>query len=163
MKKMSKIISLTFVVLLFSGCATIFKGTSASVRMNSTPSGAAVYVNNVNRGKTPLTLSLSRNNNYNLAFKMKGYQDVNMTINKKFDVATTIVGNIVSWGIIGIVVDIVDGSAYSLTPADINANMQGLAHAGYIPSHFNKKNKTLTVFMLTKQQWNAIKASHSGK
>jgi len=151
MNKIYKIITASLVAVLFVGCATIFKGSHANVRMNSEPSGATVMINNIDHGKTPITLSLSRTKDYTITFKMDGYKDVNMEVNKHFDGVTTIVGNIFSWGIIGIVVDLADGAAYTLKPADLTAYMKSLKNAGYIPSSYNKKSKTLTVFMLTKE------------
>lgn len=137
-------------------CATIFKGSSADVRVNSSPSGADIYINSIDRGKTPQTLSLKRNKDYVLSFKKEGYEDVNVEVNKKFDIGTTVVGNIFSWGILGIIVDLAGGSAYSLTPADVEANMDNLKNAGYLPEESEIKKNDIHVIMLTKEQWSEI-------
>lgn len=159
MKSVYKYAMLALLIILLVGCATIFKGTSANVRLNSSPSGATVLINNIDHGKTPVTLSLARNKDYTVTFKMDGYKDVNMEINKQFDILTTVVGNIFSWSLIGIIVDVADGAAYTLKPADLTAYMKKLQEAGYVPTHFNKKSNTLTVLMLTQAQWNQIKSN----
>ena len=149
-------------IILFSfftsSCATIFKGSSAEVRVNSSPSGAEVFINDMDRGKTPLTLNLNRNDNYILHFKKDGYEDVRVEVRKKFDGATTIVGNLFSWWLLGIVVDVASGAAYSLSPADINGNMDELKEAGIINPDKIREGE-IHVFMLTKEQWSKIGAS----
>lgn len=114
------------------GCATIFKGSNADINVNSAPSGATVMINGIDKGETPQSLSLQRSENHVLTFKKEGYKDVKVEVQKKFDGATTILGNIVSWFLVGIVVDVATGAAYSLNPADVQANMNKLKEAGYI-------------------------------
>lgn len=48
----SSIIALILTAFLFaSGCTTIFKGSSADVRVNSTPSNADIYINGIDKGQ----------------------------------------------------------------------------------------------------------------
>lgn len=156
--KLIKVISIFLIAFYSVGCATIFKGSNADIRVNSAPAGARVYVNEIDKGKTPTTLSLKRDNSYILHFKKEGYKDVKLEVQKKFDAATTIVGNLFSWWVLGVVVDVASGAAYSLTPADVNANMEQLKNAGIIKEGQAKKNE-IFVFMLTQKQWNKIKAA----
>ena len=141
------------------GCATIFKGSKADINVNSQPSDATVYINGIDKGSTPQTLALDRGEDHILTFKKDGYEDVKVEINKKFDGATTILGNIVSWALVGIVVDVATGAAYSLEPADVQANLNQMKNAGII-DHMPKKDKNgITVIMLTKEQWKQIRAA----
>lgn len=151
-----KLLSVIGLSVLIAGCATIFKGSSADVQVNSSPSGADVYINEIDRGSTPQTLSLKRNKNYVLTFKKEGYEDVNMEIDKKFDIGTTVVGNIFSWGLLGIIVDAATGAAYTLTPADLDANMDELAEAGHVPSDLDLKEDEIHVVMLTQEEWEDV-------
>ena len=152
------IVLITVVGLLTFNCASIFKGSSADVRVNSTPSGAEIFINGIDRGTTPQTMSLKRNKDYVLTFKKEGYEDLNFEIHKKFDVGTTVVGNIFSWGLLGILVDLGTGAAFSLTPADIEANMEALQQAGYIKSDLSAKEGEIHVFMITTDEWEALTA-----
>ncbi len=156
--KISTILTATAVMIMTSGCALIFKGQSAEVRVNSTPDGASVEVNGAGMGTTPVTLSLSRNKDHVLIFKKDGYEDVQVNVTKKFDVGTTVVGNVFSWGLFGLVVDIATGAAYSLEPADIEANLPALQAAGIV-NQVQKNEDGIQVFMLSKEQWEEIKAS----
>lgn len=115
-------------------------------------------INSINKGTTPQTLSLSRNESHILTFKKSGYEDVTLAIDKQFDVATTVVGNLFSWGILGLVVDIATGAAYSLTPADVQANFDSMAKAGLIDPNFEQKEGEVMVIMITTEQWEAIQA-----
>lgn len=139
------------------GCATIFKGSNADIRVNSSPAGATILANGINKGVTPQTLSLKRNQNYILEFKRDGYEDIKLEVNKKFDIGTTVVGNIVSWALLGIVVDVASGAAYSLDPADLQANLAELRISGHVPDESEIDESDIHVIMLTKEEWEEIK------
>tara|TARA_R110002124_G_scaffold286453_1_gene467403 strand:- start:18385 stop:18879 length:495 start_codon:yes stop_codon:yes gene_type:complete len=156
-KKFQVIPTLILIGILSISCATIFKGSSADVRVNSNPVGANIFINGIDRGVTPQMLSLKRNQNYLLTFKKEGYEDLNFEVFKKFDIGTTVVGNIFSWGLVGIIVDVATGAAYSLTPADVDANMASLQAAGYIDDNFQTDDSDIYVFMLTTDQWEDLK------
>tara|TARA_R110000868_G_scaffold304437_14_gene565196 strand:- start:38851 stop:39342 length:492 start_codon:yes stop_codon:yes gene_type:complete len=152
------LLALLVASFLTPSCASIFKGSSADVRVNSNPAGADIFINGIDRGVTPQTLSLKRNQDYVLTFKKEGYEDVNFEVAKKFDIGTAVVGNIFSWGLIGLIVDIGTGAAYSLTPADVEANLGSMQQAGIIDANANLENGDIFVFMLTSDQWEEIKA-----
>lgn len=149
-------------VFVLSSCATIFKGGHAEVRFNSSPAGADILIDEINKGETPTSAMLARGESHIVTFQMEGYEDVKVKINKKFDAATTIIGNIFSWALLGIVVDIASGAAYSLTPADLQANMKQLQEAGIInPDEMPRSDKnSVHVFMLTAEQWELISGAH---
>ena len=158
----SKTLIYTCIILISSsmiGCATIFKGSKASINVNSAPSDATVYINGIDKGATPQTLSLDRGEDHILTFKKDGYEDVKVEVNKKFDGATTILGNIVSWALVGIVVDVATGAAYSLEPADVQANLNEMKNAGIIDSIPEQKKNGITVLMLTKEQWEQVQSA----
>lgn len=161
MNKGYKIFTLMLVPVLFfsTGCATIFKGSNADIRVNSAPAGADIYINNIDRGQTPQTLSLARNKDHVLVFKKDGFEDVTIEVNRKFDVATTIVGNLFSFALLGVVVDVATGAAYSLQPADVQANMPELRAAGLIPDGSDMGENDLMVVMISKEDWERISAS----
>lgn len=90
-----------------------------------------------------------------LTFKKEGYEEVKLEVNKKFDAATTILGNLFSFSLLGVGVDVASGAAYSLEPADVTANMEELETAGLINPDEIKKGE-IHVVMMTKEQWQAI-------
>ncbi|PAU94473.1 hypothetical protein CK503_06655 [Aliifodinibius salipaludis] len=144
-----------------SSCATIFKGSNAEVRFNSSPSGAEVLVDEINKGETPTSAQLSRSESHIVTFQKDGYEEVKVKVNRNFDGATTILGNLVSWWLLGVVVDVASGAAYTLSPADLQGNLNKLEEAGVINKDELPKAKenTVHVFMLTKEEWQEIQKS----
>ena len=94
-----------------TGCASIIHGSSQRVRVESQPSGAKVFVNEEYRGETPLTLSLRRNKK-NTAVKVEkeGCESFTKQLQRKF--SWWYAGNVVFGGLIGIVVDAVNGAMW---------------------------------------------------
>lgn len=156
MNKISLILLLIASISITS-CATIFKGSSADIQFNSSPSGAQITINGINRGVAPTMLSLKRSSTHQVVMSMDGYEDVNFLIDKKFDVATTVVGNIFSWSLLGIVVDVASGAAYTLQPADIQGNLKQLKQMGYLDESKVNPNEINVVF-LTQAEWDAVRA-----
>ena len=82
------------VLVIITGCATIFSGTQQQISFNTYPSGAEIYVNGTNTNrKTPSAMSLPRRvpatsennkNQYVYNFKLDGYEE-----GKVFDDAET--------------------------------------------------------------------------
>lgn len=65
-------------------------------------------------------------------------------------------GNLVSWWLVGVVVDVATGAAYSLEPADVQANLNEMQAAGFIDEIPNEDTKGITVIMLTEEEWKEI-------
>lgn len=152
---------LLLIIALFStNCATIFKGSSAEITITSTPEEATVLVNNIEVGTTPGTFFLARNKDHVITFQKEGFEDVNIEINRTFDFETSVIGNLLSWSVLGFCVDYVTGAIYTLTPAEIRANFYEMAKAGLInPDELNQKEGEINVIMITTEQWEAIQAA----
>ena len=116
--------ALFLLVPYLSGCATIVRGSSQKVQMTSDPPNARVVVNEQDRGETPTTLNLDAGKNYQVRFEKDGYSSETLNLNKDFTIGWPIVGNVFSWGIIGIVVDVANGSAYKLKPEQLEAALE---------------------------------------
>ena len=100
------------VVLFFTGCATLFKGTHESVDFNSTPDGAQVYIDGDYRGVTPVRFKLESKNSYKVEFKKEGYQTRIYTITNSVE-AKWIILDVIA-GLAPVVVDAFTGAWYSL-------------------------------------------------
>jgi len=124
MKKLLQFVGLIALVLITSHCATIVRGTSQDFTTNSDPSGARILVNDEDKGTTPTTLTLKRNRSHKIVFRLDGYEDVTVNLDRKFMVGWPIFGNIFSFGLIGIVVDVANGSAYQLTPEELDVTLR---------------------------------------
>jgi uncharacterized protein YceK len=153
MKRLFVQLMLSFsVVILLSGCATLTKKPQSEIRVNSFPQNARVLLNGLDQGATPLTLRVNRNEYHNVTFLMRGHREVSVQITPKFDFVTTILGNLVSWNILGVVVDLVTGAAYTLTPADVEQHYSELSQL----AQSERNPHELFVVLLTQEQWNQI-------
>jgi len=122
-RKRIALLMLSVIPILSSSCATIMHGNSQEISINSEPEGATVYVDGQERGKTPLSLLLSRKKErYIVVIKKECYLPKTVEINRA--ISGSVAGNIIAGGIIGGVIDVASGSAYKLVPNKINVVLQ---------------------------------------
>jgi hypothetical protein len=112
----------TILSLALAGCATIMQGTSQSIGFSTTPTGATVSVDGVTLGKTPVISSLSRKGNHVIKLELAGFMPYETTMTRK--VNGWVWGNLIFGGIPGLVVDLVTGGVYKLTPEQIQAELK---------------------------------------
>ena len=94
--------------LLYTGCATIFSGGKDDIDLSSEPTGAKVFVNGLEKGKTPLRLHLKKGKEYGIEFKMDGYQSRNFTLSYSLGAGWLILD--ILCGLVGIIVDAATGN-----------------------------------------------------
>ena len=107
---------------MFQSCATIVSGSRQTIKFNSIPASATVFINEVEIGKTPVEKNLKRNQEYEVLIKMDGYKTYKTTLSKKFN--EWYVGNILFGGIIGLVVDPITGAIYKLSPNELTTRLE---------------------------------------
>lgn len=122
-KTITLTVVLSFMVMIVSGCATIFRGDITSVRFNSEPLDARVFVNGNYQGQTPLKLRLKSNQSYTIEFRKKGFETVVRQINSKVGAGWVILDVLV--GMVPVVVDALTGSWYHLDQKNINVILTG--------------------------------------
>ena len=105
-----------------SGCATVLKGTHQEIPVASEPSNAAVLVDGVRQGNTPIKLNLARKGNYVVTLALADHETESITINRSMGGA--VAGNIVAGGLIGWGVDAGTGAQYNLNPNSINIRLR---------------------------------------
>jgi hypothetical protein len=134
--------------LLASGCATLTKGTSQAITVNTDPTGATctltrdaktVAIVNPTPGSVPVDKALG---NIVVDCKRGGYQDAAGKLASEFQPMTF--GNILLGGIIGIAVDAVSG-AMGQYPDTVTITMIPLefATAGERDAFFDRMRATL--------------------
>jgi len=86
---------------LMTSCATIFTGTKDTIRFESNPQGAKVYIDGLEVCKTPCTTLVKRSLTNKLAeIKLDGYETRVITLDRKFNVVSIInFGSLIGWGI----------------------------------------------------------------
>jgi len=135
----------------FTGCATIMDGSSQTVGISSTPSGALVTVDGRTIGNTPLTIDLKRKDNHTVKIALDGYHPYEMTLIKKTN--SWVWGNIVFGGLIGLVVDAASGSMYKLTPEQVNAELRNNGNAAV---NTNENTIMVAVTLNPQDSWQKI-------
>ena len=107
--------------LALASCASIIHGTRQDVGITSVPTGAAVIIDNVQSGNTPLIAKLTRKDNHFVRITLPGYQPYDLTLTR--GVSGWVWGNIVFGGLVGLAVDAIDGGMYKLTPQQLSATL----------------------------------------
>lgn len=129
MRQIGTLVCCAMLALVLSNCATIVRGSSQDFTANSEPAGARIFVNGEDKGATPTTLTLKRNRTHQIVFKHPGYDDITINLDRKMKAGPAIVGNLFSWGLIGMVVDFANGSAYQLTPEELDVTLRSMGTA----------------------------------
>jgi len=113
---------LVLAVMTVVGCATIVHGTTQGVGISSTPTNAKVLVDGQSYGNAPVTAELSRKKSHVVRIELDGYEPYETTITR--DMSGWVIGNVLSWGILGIVIDAVSGGIYELSPDQIDPTLK---------------------------------------
>jgi|TARA_B110000495_G_C23029315_1_gene612474 uncharacterized protein YceK len=88
MKKIIMSLSILSVLILFTGCATVISGTSQTITFDSSPSGAAIFLDGNRIGVTPFTTSLKKNKYSSFRIELEGYHTISRQLDKEFDIVT---------------------------------------------------------------------------
>ncbi len=134
---MKKLLILLLAIVTLSGCASIVAGGRRDINIKSTPSDAAVSIQDreskqiVHKGQTPLIVPLSTRGGY---FKSRQY-DVTLskegygakTININSFLSGWYAGNIILWPVAvigGLIIDPLTGAMWSLSPKNIDVILE---------------------------------------
>lgn len=113
---------LTISLLGTFGCGAIMNGRTQTVFFNSTPSGARIKVNGINRGETPAQIALERKQQYSVELLKDGYETYRGLITKNWSGWSYL-----SWlccGFIGAGIDAATGGAYKLQPNSVYSDLK---------------------------------------
>lgn len=120
------VLSLSCAVLVMSsGCATITRGTTQALVIESEPPGADVELSNGLRGKTPTSFKVKRNENLVVTIKKEGYETVTVNVTSQVAGAGAagMAGNVILGGLIGAAVDAGSGATKELKPNPVRVNL----------------------------------------
>lgn len=137
-------------VLLFitAGCASIMSGKTQDVTINSSPTGATVYLNGKKLGETPLSIKVDRPSKETgaLKFEKKGYKTLEIPYTKKMN--TWLLGNILFGGTFGTTTDYASGAMYEYQPDFLQVTLEADGMSAIEKGKFQAKNE-LRYFILT--------------
>lgn len=121
MLKKVLIIVLTF-QFIFTGCATLFKGSMEEVSFSSEPSGASIYVNGQYLGVAPMMAMLESKKSYNVEFRLDGYRTKTTVIANSVGAAWVILD--ILGGLIPVIIDAATGAWMGLSNTTIAAALE---------------------------------------
>ena len=107
-------------VALFPGCATIMNGSTEAIEIDSSPNGATALIDGNHRLTTPGTAVLTRWQSHEIVFDKDGYGESRVELSPS--PSAWLIGNLPLFGVLGIGVDILEGSYFSL-PEHVDAKL----------------------------------------
>ncbi len=114
-------------------CATITRGTTQEVIVESTPPGAAVRTTTgFTCEATPCTFKMPRKEGFNVTISKDGYKPATVTVESKVagGGAAGFAGNVIAGGVIGMGVDATSGAMMDLTPNPVSVTLEPVAGGG---------------------------------
>lgn len=85
-------------LLLTTSCASIFTGAKRNVLFESEPSGATVFVNGFEKGKTPVQINVKADDRVD--FRLDSYRERVVVMDSKFNLVSILNGiSIIGWGV----------------------------------------------------------------
>lgn len=112
-------VALCFMVLSATGCGLVVNGIHQDLAITSSPGGAHVSVDGVQRGTTPVVVPLSRKHAHVVAVEQDGYRPIEASVVPV--TSTWEWGNIIFAGLIGLAVDAWTGGMYELSQDKVSA------------------------------------------
>jgi len=113
-------IAIVSLFLILTGCASIFRGTTQSIDISSSPSRAKIYVNGENRGQTPQTIIIDRGADNRIRLMLDGFEPYEITLTKDLSVFYAVI-DLFTFPVVNLVIDFVTGAIYTQLPENLDA------------------------------------------
>jgi hypothetical protein len=112
--------------LFFAGCASITRGTSEQLMVQSEPSNAQVKLSNGFTGLTPVSFTVPRKGDIVVTVSKDGYEPVQIEVKSKLDGKGTagFLGNALIGGVIGGGIDVATGATLAHLPNPVKVTLQ---------------------------------------
>jgi hypothetical protein len=118
------IVGILINVFLAQGCATVLRGSRQWIPVTSSPAGATVFVNGVQKGATPLGIGLARNKkNQVIRIGSPGYNPFEIRVERDVSVVHEL-GNVLMASFIG------GTAAWIAFMSDENSNSRAISWIG---------------------------------
>lgn len=128
MKSFITLVTLYLSISLLSGCATITRGSTEALVVESDPAGANVSLSNGMKGKTPTSFEVRRKEPLVATISKPGYETatVKLTSQMSKNGGMAMAGNIVFGGLVGAAVDTGTGAGKELKPNPLQVELNPL-------------------------------------
>ncbi len=117
------------VIISLSGCSTILYGKKQTVKILTTPEKATVKIDGKEKGKTPLSITLSRKHDHMIELEKPGYRAEKLVLSRKLN--GWFFGNffLLNFFWVGMIVDAVTGAMWSLSPEHLVVTLSPLSES----------------------------------
>ena len=114
--------------LLLGGCASVTRGTTDQVQINSNPPEATARTSMGHTCVTPCTLQFSRKDEFTVLFTKAGFHSVEIPVKAQIAGAGAagFAGNVILGGGVGMVVDVATGATLEHVPNPVSATLTPL-------------------------------------
>ena len=120
-------IYITF-LLLFTGCASILKGSEQPVNINSNVDEAEVLINGQMVGRTPFSGTIQRKSKTVLIVQKTGYMSRSIVLDTGIEPVFWV--NILIGGVFGSTTDFATGSMWKVSPNTYNVDLKPVSSSG---------------------------------
>lgn len=127
-----KALALTGLAMTLPACATITRGTTQQFTIESSPPSARASTSNgFTCDSTPCTLRMPRKDGFSVNVSKEGYVSETRAVNSSMGGGGTmaLLGNVIFGGLVGIIVDVVNGSTNDLSPDPLVVTLTPVATA----------------------------------
>jgi hypothetical protein len=111
---------------LMGGCATVTRGTTSQVTIDSVPPGAEARTSTGHScPETPCTIEISRKSEFTVSYSKPGFQDTQIPVSTRIAGAGAagFAGNVLIGGLVGMGVDAATGSTLEHYPNPVIATL----------------------------------------
>lgn len=125
-KIFERCIFLGLLITIVTGCATVTRGTTEVLVIETIPAGATARLSSGKICITPCSLTLSRKESFSISFEKNGYYPASTHVSSGISTAGGVgmAGNVLVGGLIGIGVDSYSGANKSLLPNPVRVTLE---------------------------------------
>ena len=116
---MTRLLALTALAVAASGCATIARGPTDTVRVEADRDSAYVFVDGVPAAVAPANLEMKRSSGHRVEVVRPGYRVARADVARRANagaVAGALAGAVAGSGLLGLTTDVATGAMYDLAP-----------------------------------------------
>ena len=121
-KYILKSVIVSLLILSFSACSTVMNTTTQEVEIKSTPANAKIVIDGRKFGTTPQTVNIERGKDHIIKLSLDGYDLYETQMTGK--ISAWFWFNVLNGIVPGMLIDMINGSMYSLFPEAINIELQ---------------------------------------
>jgi len=110
-----------FLLIIFSGCATMVNTTSQEIELKTTPANAKITIDGKKFGTSPQKVNVERSQDHVIRFELDGYEPYEIQVTQKMSMWFWL--NALNGFLPGMTIDYFTGAMYDLYPEQISSEL----------------------------------------